>query len=111
MKQKASFSVPSCGSLPRAQGRFLAFGGEKNKGAWHMPFECRERGRGLRKMGEESRVLEMLFCVPGAVGLVAGKITNLICSFPCTACISLTRPGKLKGLLCGTAVKALMIYI
>lgn len=69
------------------------------------------RDGGLRKTGDESRALETRVCVPRAVGSVTGSITNLIFSFLCTACISLTRPGKLKGLLCGTAVKVLMIYI
>lgn len=69
-----------------------------------MPLECWETWR-LEEKQEMRAVLEMLFCVPRAVGLVTVRITNLVCSFPCTACISLTRPGKLNGLLCGTALK------
>lgn len=56
-------------------------------------------------------VLETLFCVPGAVGLVSGRITNLVCSFPCTACISLARPGEAEWLIMWHCLKVLMIYV
>lgn len=42
---KSIFQRPELYSLPGAQGGILAMRGEKNKGVWHMPFECWERWR------------------------------------------------------------------
>lgn len=66
---KSVFQRPKLCSLPGARGRFLAYGDE-NKRAWHTPFECQERDEGLKKTGDESRVFESLFCVPGALDSV-----------------------------------------